>query len=243
MLDQIIIDDEKEVTLFVNTIDKINQVMKKIDNNTTGYYVDKFIAESFDINQFPRRVVSTFDMYSLNKKQQAIFEKYIDYLTYKVNVPDDLFQFIKNYKKEIKKVIINEDEMIFKTSFIEFPMQRITHEFDKIDKLKLEDVICNFKVIDETLLSQIYGYKGVFKLFIDIDNETISINEIPQSESYLKVIISHKYLTGFQNCKADGKSHVEFEVVKTDIKDVYLIKIIPTNKNFRTENQFCVVDC
>lgn len=243
MLDQIIIDDEKEVTLFVNTIDKINQVMKKIDNNTTGYYVDKFLAESFDIKQFPRKVISNFDMYSLNKKQQAIFEQYLEYITYKVDVPDDLFQFIKNYKKEIKKVIITEDSITFKTSFIEFPMKRVTHEFEKMDKLVTEDVICNFTITDEEILSKIYTYKGVFRLFIDIDNETISINKIPQSESFLKVIISHKYLTGFQNCKADGKSHLEIEVVATNIKDVYLIKLIPTNKNFRTENHFCVVDC
>lgn len=247
MEDKIIIDDPKLITLIINCMNKINQVMKSIEGNTDGYYVQDFKAYSFGSGQLPRRVECELKMDGLNKKQQEQLKPLLPYLSYYIPDGVGFFAFIKDFKKYASKITITEDNIVITAQLINYSIDRkdvITH---KEDKLIIEDELCSFTITDQERLEQFLGHKGIMQLYIDIEGEDISINQVPDSESYLKLVISHKYLKGFSgtDVKADGKSDVTFKVFFTNLSDsdnLFLIRIIPNNKKFNVLTDICVID-
>lgn len=241
------ITDSAELTLIINSMNKVNQVMKKISENIEGYVVSHedigLVAESYEKQQTPRRVKSTLLYSGLNSKQKAIFDKYKNLLSYSVESPSGLFEWIRDFKKGLSSITILEDEVILKSGLVEFRLGRRPNEYFMKDTLIVDESICNFELEDEGLKEELYSKKGVFKLFTDIENQTISLDKIPEnSESYLKLVISHKYLTGFSGMKAD-KSNLNIRINFTNLDNVFLIVITISNKSFITENHFCVIDC
>lgn len=246
-MDRLIIEDSNLVTLIINCMNKVNQVMKKIENNNEGYYVNGFKAYCFDRKNLPRKVECELKLTGLNKKQQALLEPYIEYLNYRVDDGIALFTFIRDFKKTITKIIITEDEFVIQAQLIDYTLKRHDNMIWKKDKVVCDELICDFTVDDLTVLEGFIGHKGIMQLYIDIENEGITINKQPDSDSFLKLVISHKYLKGFSgtNVKADGKSTVTFQVYFTNLSDthnVFLIKIIPDNSKFNVINEICVID-
>lgn len=245
-METIIIDDQEVVKVIISCMDKINQVMKSISNNTKGYTVNQFEAYSFDSVQIPRKVNCLLKLDGLQKKQQALLEPYLDYMFYDVKDGVDLFQFIRDFKKEINKIEITENEFIIYAQLIQYKLIRNGEMRFITDNVKEEDELVNFNLTDEKLLEKFYKYRGIMSLYVDIDNSTISIDEVPyNSESYLKLTISHKYLQGFSKLKSDGKSFINFKVACTNLTEddnVFSVFITPESKNFKTINNFCVVD-
>lgn len=243
-MDYLEIVDENELKLIVNSMNKVNQVMKKV-NNLEDYVVihdsKGLHAETYASKQLPRRVLCSYLYDSLNSKQKLIFDKYENLLSYSVDCASGLFEWIRDYKKGLSKIVITEDSFILYSGMITYTLGRKPNEYFQKDTLKIEDNVCDFDLQDLARKEEVYSRKGIFNLYIDLENQTIEIDKEPDSESFLKIVISHKYLTGFSGMKPDNSS-INFKVNFTEIDGLFLVVITVRNKSLITENHFCVVD-
>lgn len=112
-MDKIIIREEKEVKDFILLLDKINQIFKNScsSNNLYLIYKGKIYSKRYNEDRSPGMVIANLNLPEKESHKQELFEKINAFINGKI-----LYDYIKNYKKFINEVIIDEDKLIITNS-------------------------------------------------------------------------------------------------------------------------------
>lgn len=239
------ITEPDKLKFFINNLVKVNDIMKKtsieVDDDAEeneeeldGMMVKTMKASfvlidfSFECVQFkpsavPRRVFITDNVF--NKKEDIIVselnEAVDDILGMYIDDCKVLYEYIRDYKNLINEVIIYDDRVVIcdKSGKSYTALRRYDYEtFFPDDQIELEEesIILAFDDDIEGIETFIKK-KGVFTLFLNVDNGEIvvgeddvdKIEELYSDENTFHAIISSKYFTGTSGMKAE-KSNVTF---------------------------------
>lgn len=261
-------DDPEMIDYFLSKFNKINQIMKKFnkpsdsnddedddDVNKFGYLIKNAYFDSYFFNKLatPRRI-EVYNM-SINKKQEAIAKELNLKLTrgnthetglLNMYIPDgkEFFTFLKDYKKDINQILIDEDNVEIKTALPDIANIYPRHTRLEEDSVSSLGILANISIDIDSGLEEFLTIKGSFNLYLDFDTNSIKIDETPpEDHSYLHVVCSHNYITGCTGIsKKTGVITFTVESLE-DIDDIYRLTIqIDHGGKMLVENEYIVVD-
>lgn len=217
----ILAKSEPVFDIFLSLIDKINSIMKKTAKHP--YYISGLTALAFHPNAVPMTVDCELTENILNKKQQVIWNDFLEtemgkYYNEGVFIIDgnNFFQWYKEGKKACNTIEFirgtgikmytastvggNQNELLL-------PCQ-VTDVTDTINELYgvLYDNELGIVIQDYELAEKFINYKGIMDLYLDFENSEIYIS--PADEELLNYLeenevtfvkISNKFITGMSN--------------------------------------------
>ena len=211
--------NDKDGYIFASIINDINQIAKNF-KSTNEYSINngKVYAYKTLFNDIAHQVME-YDV-SSNRNKKA-FNDGIEYLNGIVN-GKELYNFYKEFKSDICKVLLYDDHFIIGTS-----NSKISYTSSILDKyvdcLKLDDYLARLNACK--FYKEIYRDEEFDKV---IDENNVMKRENP-------------YMCKFPIKRKDGKSYtVKFRIVKklfptykqTSSVKLYLSKLLPKNKSY-----------
>lgn len=236
-----LIDQEELVTKVLKVIQDTNQYLKNIYNNDGYYNYENGRINCNGKNQVaPYMTVQIIYNRKNGKSNNEVVEQLLANASFTIH-GKEFFQFHKEYKNNINAIFIGDSHIKF---FTNLPLVELV--FEKQKKTPFFDVsgyehYGAFVLSDEQ--SEMIGDFGnsPFNIYLDFDNEAITINEKPK-ENYLQLIFNKKFMTGYKNTKT-LKSPIRIDVYDYNSdKNLYLIKMEVVSDKIITDHYMVITD-
>ena len=242
----------KDVKNFISNIEKINKIFKNIYNSE-----DKFSnmwnckngkLYMYHEKQFPSYVEIEIDSSSLvtakgtKTKAGLVLDEFLDTLSETHFSIDSLklFSFLKDYKKDVEKVLIEEDEIRFiaKDKIYVEPYKEM-REISLLDDNFIQAFECSQDIIDN-----IIDFNNTpFNLTLDMDNTEIKLNDdVTKLESFISVKLNKKFLPYLKKSKEKEITSLNVELYSTNIEYMYDIKFTVSIKNITVSSLIRILE-
>lgn len=248
-MSNIILEDDKEVKEFIKIISDINQNMKGVYCNEVNFSPLYILTNKFAlyVNKHAVPEILYYRFNESNKLFNYDFKIVID------SVP--FFAFLRDFKKDIKKIEINSRNIIFKNSFDkEIHKEELNVEYynKSIIQMKEFNRIVKEKIYKEELkpvyINDIIKSTENIEFYVDLENHTFSKEIINKQNLGFSLFINKKLINGayykIKELKSGTKidfTPINLEVATTSRQDVYACKLIVNTKNGNIEHMFMVV--
>jgi hypothetical protein len=191
---------DKKVSDFIKKLNDLNQIMKGIYKDETNFSPRYLLTESKALYTDEDAIPEIVE-YIIDENFEGKFTVIVD--------AKDLYDMLKDFKKEIVKIEINEDSLKFyNDNDILFTINNDkVISYNIIDKYnKYNNTYDNSEYIlkadmSEDLIHYIKeNNKELIECIIDADNECIHIKDkvdMSNIESYITFFINHKFLNGY----------------------------------------------
>jgi hypothetical protein len=246
-----IISNEKEIQKIIKNFETVNQNMKNIycdETNFSPIYILKNDSAMYIRDDaIPAYLYYNFDEFLINTK-----------IKFKVLVNSkNFYSFLKTFKKEINKIVINESSIKFyydKDFFNElcdtnWKSYELEQNEKRFLKYKENDVILDIENVNPDIIKDITEHtKDIEKYYIDFDNKKI-IKEKDDDLDLLPIQLNNKFLNGIyykikhlKSGDVSDYSNIGVQVYNTTIENFYMIKLIVMTKFGSLEHFFIICD-
>jgi len=243
---------DKKVNTFIKKLYDLNQIMKSIYKDETNFSPKYILTESkalyTDEDAIPEIVEYIFD-----EKFDGEFNVIID--------SKDLYDFLKDFKKEIVKIEIEETSIKIynETGIIKSIYNDKVISYNIMDKYNKynntynnEEYILKTDIPEDMILYIKENNKNLIECIIDADNESVHIKDsvdISKIESYITFFINSKFINGLSYKikhlkKGDVVEYTPIEVLLYEGKgeNYYNLNINVYVKNDVIKHHFMICD-
>lgn len=244
-----LINDEKEVKVFVAFLNKLNQIFKTSVENKT---IDEFSCYSLTngkIYSFNNTLLANIIATPIFVKKENFFEDNFKKLNLYIN-GKELYDFLKDNKSYINEFKETEEgDLLIKTS-----LPQVEYKIESLNSYLNKDIQLykNFK----NNAYKKYLYKKEPLISYKIDDDTITsilesdypiLIEIKSDNSLdIKLRLTKKSLLALKKSTTKVVSKLTLDIYQTDIDDIFIIDANIDNSNysckFTSRNFFSIIN-
>jgi hypothetical protein len=232
-----VLDTEEQIKLMVKFLQDVNQYVKNI-YNTDGFYN---YENGLIICNGKKQVTPYIVVEPIYTKKNSVLEEMIKSSSFTI-IGDEFFQFHKNYKNNINKIIIDNGAIKFETDLplVELQFNKINAN-NKLFSTDEYELLGNFELPEEHTSVIVDSGNNPFNLYLDFESGKATINKEP-SDSYLQIIFNKKFVVGFKSTKTFTSS-IKANVYDYDSdNNLYLVELIIISKDIVTKQYMVITD-
>jgi hypothetical protein len=230
------ITDENQVKILVKFIHDINQHLKSIYGNEEYYNYENGTIVCNGKGQ----VTPYVTVEPVYTKKNSELKDIIDNVSFSI-YGVQFFQFHKEYKNNINRIIIEDNYIHFLTDLplveLIFPKtnqnnKAFNNNYELLDAFKLSE--------SQSIMINDLG-NSPFTLYLDFDNRTTYVNKEPEG-NYLQFTFNKKFLVGFKSTKT-FTSGLYLNVFDYDSDgSLYLIELGVKSKEINVKQYMVITD-
>jgi hypothetical protein len=255
--------EDNMFNVFLKILDKTNSIMKVPSYMKKGgyYYMSGLFSYFSSPHMTPMTLTCNIELDMFNKKEQNIIQDFFNteagsYFdnNYFTIFPIELYQYIKDNKKEINRISFIEGQGIklsiysssLKADINSFIITELKNEPPYLCYIEsnydLESVV-SIDITDFDMISTFLRYKGIMELVIDGNKKKVYFDEDKSGKNIYKIDLTNKILTGSQGMitasSTDIDSTMNIEVYKLkSIEDesISVLNVVDITFNLNDKN-------
>ena len=241
------ITDENQIKIFVKFIQDINQYLKNIYGSEPYYNYENGNIICNGDNQVTPYVTAQPKYTKKNAELKSIIDN-VSFTMFGIG----FFQFLKEYKNNINKIVIESNYITFET---DLPLVSLTFNKVKINNKPYNNTyeeLASFNLTENqaSLINDLGN--SPFILYLDFNSESIFIDEelkgneisttAEEEKNFLELIFNKKFLVGFKSTKT-SVSDISIAVYDFDSdNNLYLLEMKVDSKEILTKQYMVITD-